>query len=80
MLTFISGVLNVCSPYTSRDEITTALRDTVQEVYDGSLPLRFVYLQLSTQRRSLLSSSEPKRPGHCLSLDCILILEQERHT
>lgn len=37
-----SGVLNVCSPYTSRDEITTALRDTVQEVYDGSLPLRCV--------------------------------------
>ena len=37
-----SGVLNVCSPYTARDETTTAIRHTVQEVYDGSLPLRYV--------------------------------------
>jgi ditrans,polycis-polyprenyl diphosphate synthase len=35
-----SGVLNVCSPYTARDETTTAIRESVQEVYDGSLPLR----------------------------------------
>jgi ditrans,polycis-polyprenyl diphosphate synthase len=37
-----SGVLNVCSPYTARDETTTAIRSSVQEVYDGSLPLRYV--------------------------------------
>jgi ditrans,polycis-polyprenyl diphosphate synthase len=37
-----SGVLNVCSPYTARDETTTAIRNSVQEVYDGSLPLRYV--------------------------------------
>jgi len=40
-----SGVLNVCSPYTARDETTTAIRHTVQEVYDGSLPLRYVSSQ-----------------------------------
>jgi hypothetical protein len=39
-----SGVLNVCSPYTARDETTTAIRNSVQEVYDGSLPLRYVPL------------------------------------
>jgi ditrans,polycis-polyprenyl diphosphate synthase len=42
-----SGVLNVCSPYTARDETTTAIRNSVQEVYDGSLPLRYVSLSLS---------------------------------
>jgi hypothetical protein len=41
-----SGVLNVCSPYTARDETTTAIRKSVQEVYDGSLPLRYVHLPL----------------------------------
>jgi len=39
-----SGVLNVCSPYTARDETTTAIRNSVQEVYDGSVPLRYVHL------------------------------------
>jgi len=37
-----NGVLNVCSPYTSSDEATTAVRDTVQEIYDGSFPLQNV--------------------------------------
>ena len=41
-----SGVLNVCSPYTARDETTTAIKNSVQEVYDGSLPLRYVHLPL----------------------------------
>lgn len=50
-----SGVLNVCSPYTSRDETTTAIRDTVQEVYDGTLPLRWVGLLRSSSM--LLSDS-----------------------
>lgn len=36
MLTLYSAVLNVCFPYTSRDEITTAIRDTVE---DFSKPL-----------------------------------------
>ena len=71
MIDCVSGVLNVCSPYTSRDEITTALRDTVQEVYDGSLPLRSVFLHtlrtypllhsLSHIRESLPSSQESAR-------------------
>ena len=26
------GVLNVCAPYTSRDEITTSVRDSIREV------------------------------------------------
>ena len=42
-----SGVLNVCSPYTARDETTTAIRNSVQEVYDGSLPLGYVLATLS---------------------------------
>ncbi|KAK8858626.1 di-trans,poly-cis-decaprenylcistransferase [Kwoniella newhampshirensis] len=33
-----NGVLNVCCPYTSRDEITTAMQDTVQGIYDGEVP------------------------------------------
>ncbi|WVF68934.1 di-trans,poly-cis-decaprenylcistransferase [Kwoniella sp. CBS 6097] len=32
-----NGVLNVCGPYASRDEITTAMRETVQAVYDGQI-------------------------------------------
>ena len=35
-----SGVLNVCAPYTSRDEITASVRDTVQKIYDGRLHVR----------------------------------------
>lgn len=31
------GVLNVCAPYTSHEEITTSVRDTVQDVYNGRL-------------------------------------------
>lgn len=29
------GVLNVCGPYASRDEITTAVRETLREVEDN---------------------------------------------
>ncbi|CAD6567542.1 MAG: cis-prenyltransferase [Tremellales sp. Tagirdzhanova-0007] len=36
------GVLNVCAPYTSRDEITASVRDTVQKIYDGRLHVRQV--------------------------------------
>ncbi|WVQ83107.1 di-trans,poly-cis-decaprenylcistransferase [Cryptococcus sp. DSM 104549] len=32
-----NGVLNVCCPYASRDEITTAMKKTVQKVYDGEI-------------------------------------------
>jgi undecaprenyl pyrophosphate synthase len=30
-----SGVLNVCCPYSSRDEITSAMRKTAEEVYQA---------------------------------------------
>ncbi|WWD18517.1 di-trans,poly-cis-decaprenylcistransferase [Kwoniella shandongensis] len=32
-----NGVLNVCCPYTSRDEITTAMKSTVQDIRDGQI-------------------------------------------
>ena len=31
------GVLNVCCPYSSRDEITHAVEDVLSEVTDGDL-------------------------------------------
>ncbi|KAL2819455.1 putative undecaprenyl diphosphate synthase-domain-containing protein [Aspergillus granulosus] len=40
-------VLNICFPYTSRDEITGAIRDTVSEY---SRPLRSTHSSLSLQR------------------------------
>jgi ditrans,polycis-polyprenyl diphosphate synthase len=49
-----SGVLNVCSPYTARDETTTAIRNSVQEVYDGSLPLRYVFSGLPSHSNLFL--------------------------
>ncbi|KAL7423066.1 cis-prenyltransferase [Cryptotrichosporon argae] len=33
----VGGVLNVCGPYTSRDEITTAVRDTLEAIDGGAL-------------------------------------------
>ena len=66
-----SGVLNVCSPYTARDETTTAIRNSVQEVYDGSLPLRYVHkaisLTLFSSRLSPSISYIPSRRGHILT-------------
>lgn len=32
-----NGVLNVCCPYASRDEITTAMKESVQRAYEGDL-------------------------------------------
>lgn len=39
-----SGVLNVCGPYASRDEITTALKETLEQVQDGKLNEEYVNL------------------------------------
>lgn len=35
-----SGVLNVCCPYASRDEITTAMKESVRRAYEGELAPR----------------------------------------
>lgn len=65
-LTCPSAVLNVCFPYTSRDEITTAIRETVK---DFSRPLRpaarrpFSETHISRNIRSRqLSSVSEERP------------------
>lgn len=65
-LIYYSAVLNICFPYTSRDEITTAIKSTVE---DFSMPLPaqarpFSQTRISQKIRSRnLSASTPLRSG-----------------
>ena len=37
LMTFLRSILNLCMPYTSRDEIATAVQSAVQEKVTGDL-------------------------------------------
>ena len=46
-----SAVLNVCCPYTSRDEITTAIKRTMAQVENGTLSIPSVLFSSSRADR-----------------------------
>lgn len=45
------AVLNVCCPYTSRDEVTTAVKDTIHDVEKGIIPPSYVLIETLTSSR-----------------------------
>lgn len=49
-----SAVLNVCCPYTSRDEVTTAVQQTVRDVESGKLCALYVFAQSHTRGGTLI--------------------------
>ncbi|WRT67835.1 di-trans,poly-cis-decaprenylcistransferase [Kwoniella shivajii] len=73
-----NGVLNVCSPYASRDEIASATKGTVQAVYDGELvphgiTSQDVFDRLGTSKA--ISQVNPKlfkRPEEAGKLDILV--------
>ncbi|WVN85085.1 di-trans,poly-cis-decaprenylcistransferase [Cryptococcus depauperatus CBS 7841] len=68
-----NGVLNVCCPYTSRDEISSAIQETIASVYDGQTTLgeitsENVFSRLGTSKavdavdkRLFLNSEDPRK-------------------
>lgn len=51
-------MLNVASPYTSRDEISTAMQDTAREAEQGGLAPRYVFPEGPTACDALSSASQ----------------------
>lgn len=61
MLTFSSAVLNVCFPYTSRDEITTAIKTTVEDfskpLHSHARPFSHSRITQKIRSKNLVSST-----------------------
>ncbi|WVQ96451.1 di-trans,poly-cis-decaprenylcistransferase [Kwoniella sp. CBS 9459] len=73
-----NGVLNVCGPYASRDEIASAMRDTVQAVHDGKLTpseitSRHIFDNLGTSKAvSQVDKTLLSRPEDAKKLDILV--------
>jgi len=54
------AILNVCMPYTSRDEITTAIQSSIQRYYDGKITLdEITEEEIGSQLATSLAHSPP---------------------
>ncbi|WWC88724.1 di-trans,poly-cis-decaprenylcistransferase [Kwoniella dendrophila CBS 6074] len=73
-----NGVLNVCSPYSSRDEITTSIKDSIKSINNGELTKdeitsKDIYDKLGTSKA--ISEVNPglfQRPNESGKLDILV--------